>query len=190
MGVRVTAVHRPNLCGISHSGGLVLTDVGKEEAWSGRGLFVFLVLRALRFPPVLTWRGFTIVPKELQAEIPAPLSSFFLFLHEGWGLQLLWSICQAASWRGRTNWWFMGTSAGCKALEMISIKRRRSVGLLWSPCWYSHWRRRTWARLHHREREFSNLVLQADSGRDGQKAGAAPWIWRRRSAGWEHFCDV
>lgn len=83
MGVSVTAVHRLSsldLCGISHSGGLVRTDVvGKEKAWIGRGLFSSLVLRPLRFPPVLTWLGFYNSPGRVTSRNSSPPPAVFFF---------------------------------------------------------------------------------------------------------------
>lgn len=128
--------------------------------------FFFLVLWPLRFPPVLTWLRLYNSPERVtssRVEIPGlffflfhPIS-FFSFTGRvgwGWGAQLLWNICQAASCRGRANWWFMATSGRCKALVYafnhtktlvgLEIEKRWSDGVLWSPCWDSHWWQLVW----------------------------------------------
>lgn len=74
--------------------------VGQEKAWSGRSrslFFFFLLLRPLRFPPVLTWLRLYNSPERVtssRVKIPGLLFfslsssstlSLFSFLLEGWG---------------------------------------------------------------------------------------------------------
>lgn len=109
VGVSVTAVHRHthrqpdwfsslDLCGISHSGGLAGTAGSLRHCWEREslewvGFFFFLLLRPLRFPPVLTWLRLYNSPERVtssRVEIPGfffSLSlypfSFFLFYWKG-----------------------------------------------------------------------------------------------------------
>lgn len=90
---------------------------------------------------MLTWLRLYNSPERVtssRVEIPGsffsflfyPFSFFFLFTGRvGWGLQLLWNICQAASCRGRANRWFMATSARCKAL-VYAFNHTKSRGCI------------------------------------------------------------
>ncbi len=86
-----------DLCGISHSGGLAGTAGSLRRCWEREslewaGFFSFLVLRPLRFPPVLTWLRFYNSPERVtssRVEIPGFFFSFsfpllfFLFYWKG-----------------------------------------------------------------------------------------------------------
>lgn len=73
-----------DLCGISHSGGAgpgqqgVQDIVGKEKAWSGRPFFL-LLLRPLRFPPVLTWLRLYNSPERVTSSRVGIPGFFFSF---------------------------------------------------------------------------------------------------------------
>lgn len=75
-----------DLCGISHSGGLAGTAGSLRHCWEREslewaGFFFFLVLRPLRFPPVLTWPG-----RNSRVFFSSFLPLFFFsLLLEGWG---------------------------------------------------------------------------------------------------------
>lgn len=191
MGVSVTAVHRLSsldLCGISHSGGLVRTDVvGKEKAWIGRGLFSSLVLRPLRFPPVLTWLGFYNSPGRVTSRNSSPPPAVFFFtgrvgvvvtvehlsssqLERQDQSMIYGNICKMQS----SGWCFQSWNRHCLTGDW---KEKVLGGGLWSPRWYPRQRRRTWAWDF-----FKATPVGIGEKRD--------LIWRRRSAAFQHFCDV
>lgn len=119
-----------DLCGISHSGGLAGTAGSLRHCWEREslewaGFFFFLVLRPLRFPPVLTWPGRN--SRVFFFFFFTPFLFFSFTGRVGWGPQLLWNICQAASCRGRAHRWFMATSARCKAL-VYAFNHTKSPG--------------------------------------------------------------
>lgn len=115
----------------------------------------------------LSWKSYKQPGRNSRVFFSFSFTPFLFFSFTGrvgWGPQLLWNICQAASCRGRANRWFMATSARCKAL-VYAFNHTKSRG------WIGDWKEMVWWGL------MGFYGVRAGIHTDGNSCEHIIWPW-------------